>query len=39
MNTELIDYLLALAALSLSFVGFSTIVVTLRQTLGKPHTI
>jgi hypothetical protein len=35
MTKEIIDYLLALAALSLSFVGFSTIVVVLRQALGS----
>ena len=35
MNLQLTDYLLALAALSLSFVGFSTIVVALRQSLGS----
>jgi hypothetical protein len=35
MTKQIIDYLLALAALSLSFVGFSTIVVALRQALGS----
>jgi hypothetical protein len=34
MTKQHLDYLLALAALSLSFVGFSTIVVALRQALG-----
>ena len=38
MNIQLTDYLLALAALSLSFVGFSTIVVALRQALGSHLT-
>lgn len=35
MDTQHIDYLMKLAALSLSFVGFSTIVVALRQALGS----
>jgi len=34
MDTTAIDYLLRLAALSISFVGFATIVVTLRRGLG-----
>jgi hypothetical protein len=34
MNPIAFDYLLRLAALSITFVGFSTIVVTLRRTLG-----
>ena len=38
MNIEVARYLLALAALSLSFVGFSTIVVALRQALGSSLT-
>ena len=38
MTKELTDYLLALAALSLSFVAFSTIIVALRQALGSHLT-
>ena len=38
MNIQLTEYLLALAALSLSFVGFSTIIVALRQALGSSMT-
>lgn len=38
MNIQLTDYFLALAALSLSFVAFSTIVVALRQALGSRLT-
>ena len=36
MDPQQIGYLLALAGLSLAFVGFSTIVVTLRQGFGLP---
>jgi hypothetical protein len=35
MDPQHIDYLMKLAAISLSFVGFSTIVVALRQALGS----
>ncbi len=34
MDTTAFDYLLRLAALSIAFVGFATIVVTLRRALG-----